>query len=903
MDKLILIDGNSLLNRAFYAIRLFTTKDGQPTNGVFGFMKLLFKIIEDESPTHLAVAFDLHAKTFRHHLFEAYKGTRKGMPEELAVQVPVLKDLLRAMGVCTVEKETFEADDLIGTLSKKFGGVEVLIYTGDRDSFQLVDEHVSVCFTKRGVSELDRLTRDNFFEKTGLEPFQIIEEKALMGDASDNIPGVKGIGPKLALDLLHEYRTAEAVFAHFDSLSPSLQKKLSGQEDISRLSKTLATIDTDVPLDLALSDMTLSLPFPAAAREKFALLEFRSLLDSPYFASSAQTVFPETPQEHVEIISVSNLSDVFSALQGEEEFSFCFEADGAHLCLQDREYVFPAKRDLLGAGFFQEDLKGLLIELFTGTRRAVVSDYKALLHVLKGLGISPCCPVEDVSLLSYLLDSNRRAPTSEDFVKDFSLPNEARAYALKKAFSRAAEEAKGSAEETLYRDLELPLETVLFEMEEDGVRIDEKRLPEFSARYQAEIDALTQKIYALAGMEFNINSPVKLSEVLFGTMGLPHTGAKKNSRGSYSTDAEVLERLSEQHEIARLLLRYREIKKLQSTYIDGFKPLIKNGFVHTTYNQTATTTGRLSSANPNLQNIPVRTEEGKELRRLFVAREGNVLIDADYSQIELRLLAHMSGCKPLQEAFLAERDIHAETAARVFGVGAGEVTPLMRRRAKAVNFGIIYGISAYGLSKDVGCTPKEAQNFIEKYFETYPEVKAYMDENVARAKRDGYVTTILGRKRYIPEIKASNFATRSFGERAAMNMPLQGSSADIIKIAMLAVFRRLKKEGLRAKLVLQVHDELVLDAPLDERDAACALLKEEMERVRSQLAPLAKSSEELKVPLTAEDALKAETNDSAGLTVPFAYKSELGAETNDSLGLAVPLTAEVACGNSWFDAK
>ncbi len=845
MDKFVLIDGNSLLNRAYYAIGVFTTKDGSPTNGIFGFIKLLFKIIEDEQPRYLAVAFDVHAPTFRHKLFDDYKGTRKPMPEELVVQVPVLKALLKDMGICTVEKAGYEADDLIGTLSRAFPGVDVLIFTGDRDAYQLVNEHVSVHFTKRGVSVTDTLDADNFFTKTGLTPAQIIEEKALMGDSSDNIPGVKGIGPKTALELLARYGTAENVFAHLGELSPALRKKFEGMEEISRLSHTLATIDTAVPLSVRLDDCLLTLPFPDAARDAFARLEFRSLLGSAFFAETNSVPAARA-------VVCYDLAEVEHAVEQADSFALCFEPDGLHLCLNETEYILPPKENLLGAGFFTEELKPLLGKLFSGTRRAYVNDVKALAHRLDELGIEISCPVEDAALLRYLADSNRRASTAADYTKDFSLPDPLRANAVRRAFDDAAEKTVGTAEEQLYRTLELPLVQVLLDMERTGVRVDESKFPEFSEKFNGELADLSRKIYALAGADFNLNSPVQLSEVLFKQLGLDPGGAKKNQHGGYSTNAEVLERLAEKHEIARLILRYREVQKLQSTYVDGIRPLVKNGVVHTTYNQTMTTTGRLSSANPNLQNIPVRKEEGKELRKLFVARKGNVLIDADYSQIELRLLAHFSGCKPLQRAYNEGADIHAATAAQVFGVKPEEVTPLMRRRAKAVNFGIIYGISAFGLSKDIGCSASDAQAYIDRYFATYTDVKEYMDENVRRAKADGYVTTILGRKRYIPELRSPNYNLRSFGERAAMNMPLQGSSADIIKLAMLGVARRLKSEGLSAELVLQVHDELVLDAPVGELEAASHILKEEME---------------------------------------------------NAVRLAVPLTAEVSWGESWYDAK
>ncbi len=857
MDKYVLIDGNSLLNRAFYAMNVFTTKDGLPTNGIFGFTKLLFKILQDEKPAYLTVAFDLHAPTFRHKMYSDYKGTRKPMPEELVRQVPVLKSLLQKMEISTAELEGYEADDLIGTLSRRFEGVEVLIYTGDRDAYQLVKEGVSVCFTKRGVSETERLTLENFYEKVGLTPAQIIEEKALMGDSSDNIPGVRGVGPKTAVELLRRYGTAENIFAHLDELSPALRKKFEGQEEISRLSHRLATIDTEVPFPLGKEDCRVKLPFPPSARAAFADLEFRSLLGSPFFAGdtvdAGVAAGSEEREETIGVVPCASIEEALCALGEAEQFSADFAPDGFHLCDGKTEYIFPAKGSLLSAGYFPEELVPLLKTLFTGERRAIVADVKALSHRLDEFGISLSCPVEDVSLLRYLADSNRRVSSSKDLTQEFSLPETHRAYAVERGYRDAVERTRGSEEETLYRTLELPLAWVLLDMERTGVRVDEDMFSVFSEKFSHELKELSEKIYGLAGgIRFNLNSPAQLSEVLFEKLGYATKGLKKNARGGYSTNADVLEKLAEKYEIARMILRYREVQKLQSTYIDGIRPLVSDGVVHTTYQQMMTTTGRLSSANPNLQNIPVRREEGRELRKLFLAREGNVLIDADYSQIELRLLAHFSGCKPLQEAYRAGKDIHATTAAQVFGVKPEEVTPLMRRRAKAVNFGIIYGMSAFGLAKDVGCTSAEAQAYIERYFATYTDVKEYMDENVRFAKEHGYVTTILGRKRHIPELTSPNRTVRAFGERAAMNMPLQGSSADIIKLAMLGVSRRLSAERLRTKMVLQVHDELVLDAPAEEAQTASRILKEEME---------------------------------------------------NAVQLSVPLTVEVSSGANWYEAK
>lgn len=835
MDKLILIDGNSLLNRAFYAMSVFTTKDGLPTNGIFGFVKLLLKIADEEKPTHLCVAFDVHAPTFRHKKYNAYKGTRKPMPEELVVQVPVLKELLRAMNVCIVEKEGFEADDLIGTLSRKFG-VECLIYTGDRDCYQLVSDKVSVCFTKRGVSDLDRLTSGNFTQKTGLSPWQIIEEKALMGDSSDNIPGVRGIGPKSALTLLQTYGDLDAIYRHIPELAPAVQNKLILGENDARLSKELATIVTDVPLDLTLDDCRFSLPFPEEARTIFARLEFRSLVNSAYFAenknAAVETVFCHDPNE------------ILPLPEDLETYAITLDDTSCHLYFNGKEYIFRFALSLTldDATMFVGDLLPLFQELFKEGRTAVLCDLKAYLHKFGELGVK-VTNAEDVSLLRYISDSNLRASDEKEFAKDFALPDENRAYGLYLAYCDALKRLKDTSGEKLYRELELPLVRVLYEMEKYGVRVDKAKFDEFSKKFNEELATLSQRIFELAGESFNLNSPFKLSEILFEKLGYEKFGAKKNIREGYSTSAEVLERLAEKYEIARLVLRYREIQKLKSTYIDGIRSLVCGEIVHTTYNQTVTTTGRLSSEKPNLQNIPVRTDDGRELRKLFIARENNVLLDADYSQIELRLLAHCSGCKELVRAYGAGEDIHAATASAVFGVPLNEVTDNMRRKAKTINFGIIYGMSAFGLAKDLGCSTQEAQEYIIKYFEMHPEVKEYMDENVQKAKTDGFVTTIFGRKRYIPEIRSTNYNLRSFGERAAMNMPLQGSAADIIKIAMLRVSERLLKENLHAKLVLQVHDELVLDCPQSESERASKVLKEEMEH-----------AVELKVPLTVQIA-------------------------------------------------
>ena len=845
MDKLILIDGNSLLNRAYYAMTVFSTKDGLPTNGIFGFIKLLFKILDDEKPRYLVVTFDVHAPTFRHKMYDGYKATRKPMPESLVVQVPVLKELLAAMNIRTLEMAGYEADDLIGTLSRKFPQTETLIYTGDRDSYQLIDAHTSVCMTKRGVSDLERLTAENFFEKEGITPAQVIELKSVMGDASDNIPGVRGIGPKGALALLQAYKTLDGIYAHLDEIAGSTQKKLAEHREDAYLSHTLATIDTDVPISLTLDECEVHTPFPEAARELFSKLEFRSLLESDYFPSREKTAVQFTEAAPADLPA---LTKAFAAFK---QFAFSVEEEGVHVSDGSHEYLFRLRDNILSPGFFLPELKPALEALFGAGKTAILTDIKATAHFLDEVNVPLACDAEDISLLRYLSDSNTRPTGAKEFAKDYALPDENCASALFKAYA----DVKGRQSDTekkLYCELERPLSYVLLDMERTGVRVDMSKFSLFSDKFKGEMDGLSARIYRLAGTNFNLNSPFQLSEILFERLGYSARGVKKNIRGGYSTSADVLEKLAEKHEIARLILKYREVQKLQSTYVDGIRPLVMGDIVHTTYYQTMTTTGRLSSANPNLQNIPVRTEMGRELRKLFIAREGNVLVDADYSQIELRLLAHFSGCKALVDAYRAGKDIHAATAESIFHVPHGQVTPELRRRAKTINFGIIYGMSAFGLAKDLGCPTEEAQNYITAYFAAHPEVKAYMEENVRKAKEDGYVTTILGRRRVIPELKSGNFNQRAFGERAAMNMPLQGSAADIIKIAMLRVADRLKREKMASRLVLQVHDELILDAPAEEESAAKQLLKEEMEKA---------------------------------------------AELN------VPLIAEVSTGKSWYDAK
>lgn len=866
MEKLVLIDGNSLLNRAFYATPPFTTKDGLPTNGVFGFVKLLLKIVSEKKPTHFAVAFDLRAPTFRHKMYAEYKAGRKPMPDDLSVQFPVLKDVLRLMGIRICEMEGYEADDVIGTIAQKMQ-IPTYIYTGDRDAYQLVDETTTVCFTKKGVSDILELTNENFKDEIGLTPLQIIELKALMGDKSDNIPGVAGVGEKSAMTLLDKYGDLDGIYAHIDEIGGALNRKLTENKEIAYFSKELATIKVDSPVDISLEDCLLRMPFSISVRDKFAELEFRSLLGKNIFSQEDLVEYEKEDaekKEEVELVkSVSEIlpeqiDEVLQAVQNSKVKSIaCYLSDeGFRLYLPDGEYAkteyfFPIKIGLLDVGYYDYQLKPLLACVYSGEKRVISYNAKETMHRLAIMQIAHTAPFDDLSILKCLSDGLGNSDKLEFCLQYYGLEEKHKAFGLY-YLRETLYKSLNSEEIKLYNEVELPLVRVLFDMEKQGVQVNMRALGEFSKKYNAEISDLLEEIYLLAGERFNVNSTQQLGKILFEKMKIGEGVKKSKDSKNYKTTAEELEKYAENYEIARCLLRYRKIQKLNSTYIEGFKPLIVDDKVHTTYNQSNTQTGRLSSVSPNLQNIPVRTEEGRELRKLFTASEGNVLIDADYSQIELRLLAHFSGCKELIQAYCEGKDIHAITASQVFDVPLAEVTPLMRRDAKAVNFGIIYGISAFGLANDLNISTKRAQEYINRYFETYSDVKEYMDQNVEKAKNDGYVKTLFGRRRVINEIKSSNFNVRAFGERASMNMPLQGSSADIIKKAMAQVFNKLKNGGYKAKLVLQVHDELIIDCPENEVKEVSKILKTEME---------------------------------------------------NAVSLSVPLTVEIGIGKTWYDAK
>lgn len=838
MDKLVLIDGNSLLNRAFYATPVFSTSAGQPTNAIFGFTKLMLKIISDEKPEYFVVTFDLKAPTFRHKMYDGYKATRSPMPEELASQVKPLKSLLSAMKIAICEQEGVEADDLIGTLSRKFN-VHSYIYTGDRDSFQLVDDKTDVYYTKRGVSDLLKLSADNFEDEIGLKPSAIVDLKALMGDKSDNIPGVNGIGETSARKLLGEFGTLDGVYENIDGISSqSLRKKLEDGKENAYMSYELATIKCDCDINLALEDCVTPETYSAEVKELFKTLEFKSLLSTLNFADEGETgnadvIYPE----RITLNTSGEFEDLCRKMHG--TYFIDYTDNGVKIFVNDKFYeVNFGSNDLLCA-FPYECVTECLKHVFERKENKVVLyDFKHFLHRFASEGIEVKCDVDDIAVMHYLCDYFDESKSARELCVSKGYDAEFSAFAFSKIYKEYLETLEKDGIMHLYRDIEKPMIDVLYDMETTGVRIDTTQLDELGAAYSEKIGQLRDKIFELCDCYFNLNSPTQLGEVLFNKLGLK--SGKKNKSGKYSTSAEILETLADESEVVRLILKHRTYQKLYSTYIEGLKPLIdrKTKLVHTTYNNTLTTTGRLSSANPNLQNIPIREEEGRELRKVFVPREGNVLIDADYSQIELRLLAHFSGCKELIAAYEADEDVHAVTASQVFGVPVEQVTSKMRREAKAVNFGIIYGISEFGLAKNVGISVKTAKEYIEKYFKHYTAVKEYMDKNVAFAKQHGYIATLTGRKRYIKELNSNNYNLRQFGERAAMNMPLQGSSADIIKIAMVNISKRLKESGLKTKLILQVHDELVLDAPENEKAEAAQLLKEEMEQAVKLNVPL-----------------------------------------------------------------
>jgi DNA polymerase-1 len=864
----MVLDGNSIINRAFYGIRPLTTREGLFTHAVLGFLTTLQRLVDEEQPEALCVTFDRKEPTFRHKADEAYKATRKPMPEELAMQMPVLKQVLDAMSIPRYELAGYEADDLIGTISRRCEaeGWACVVVTGDKDSLQLVTDHtkVKLVSTRMGQTTTKDMTPGSFFEEYGFEPIHMIDLKALMGDSSDNIPGVPGVGEKTAMALVQEYRTIDAIYADLSTLhaKPGVIKKLSEGEQSARHSYWLATIVTDAPLAFAPAD-NLRRPFRPVLYDIFLRLEFKKLIDRYHLTPPHETVERETDcTVSVENVTAPDRAQELLAMWRQTDSVTVFALPD--LCAIAVECDTGEKTSLtanLIESRYAGDWDALLRALFAADIRKTSHDVKDLIRALLERGVDADGFTFDTALGGYLLDATAAGFDIErlfmsyyneevagqsrldasDFTPlgDFSMA-EAALDSRCSAVAALREYQEPRLRELdmwrLFTEVEMPLCRVLAEMELAGMRCDGRALAAFGDWLRGEIDGLEREIYAMAGGEFNINSPKQLGKVLFEDLHLPH--GKKTKTG-WSTSADVLENLRYDAPIVDRILTYRQYTKLKSTYADGLlKAIDPDGRVRTSFQMTVTATGRLSSTEPNLQNIPTRTELGSQIRRLFTAEEGCVLVDADYSQIELRLLAHMAGDEAMQHAFAQGEDFHTVTAARVFHVAPEQVTADMRRSAKAVNFGIVYGISAFSLSRDIGVTVAEAKDYMERYFDTYRGVKRYMTDVVEQAKERGYVETLWHRRRALPELKSSNFNMRAFGERVALNMPIQGTAADIIKLAMVRVRNRLKAEKLQARLIMQVHDELIVECPETEQEMVKKLLAEEMEQVAHLAVPL-----------------------------------------------------------------
>lgn len=822
MERLVIIDGNSLVNRAFYALPLLSTSSGKIYNAVYGFCNILIKLITEEKPKYLVVAFDAAKKTFRNDLYKDYKGTRKGMPEELAAQMPVLKDLLHKMNIKTIEKVGIEADDIIGTLSRRFSDVKNIIVTGDRDSLQLINQNTDVWLTKHGISQILELNERQLKEEYNLTPSQVIDLKSLMGDQSDNIPGVKGIGEKTAMTLLETYGTMQNVYNNIDKIAGKTQQKLIEGKDMAQLSYTLATIVTNCDIECKLEDCTYDFPFNSTVKACFKEYEFRSL-------EKREDLFNKdiAPTEEKNNSTALNSAELQTILEKQKinKIGLFATAENIYFGLDlNTNYIIETNNKNI------EILKPILQD---ENILKVFFNKKNMLHFFDAYNIT-INNSTDVSLGVYLINSDNPEDTPQTMLEYLGFnPNEI-GNGLLKTQEYLAQELPKRNLLTLYNTIELPLVEVLYNMEKTGINVDKKVLDELRPVYADEALRIEQQIYALSGCEFNIASPKQLAEVLFDKLHLNDYDNKK-----HSTAVEKLQLLSSTHPIIDLILRWRKIAKIVSTYIDGMQVWInKDNKIHTTFNQSLTVTGRLSSTEPNLQNLPIRSEEGKELRKMFVpSQKDNVLISADYSQIELRLLAHYSGDPVLCKAYQENRDIHTTTASQIFNVEPNQITPLMRRTAKAVNFGIIYGISPFGLARNLNINQKVAKEYIDKYFETYPTIKGFMQHCVETAQKQGYVTTLFGRIRNI-DLNVSNKQVLAFNERAAMNMPLQGTASDIIKLAMINIFNEINKRGLKSKMLLQIHDELIFDVPKTELKEMLILIKQKMENVVKLNIPL-----------------------------------------------------------------
>lgn len=868
MKKLVLIDGHSILNRAFFGLPDLTNSEGLHTNAVYGFLNIMFKIIEEENPDYLTVAFDVSAPTFRHEMYAEYKGTRKPMADELRQQVPVIKDVLKAMGVKVMEMPGFEADDVLGTLAKKAEnvGIDVSLVSGDRDLLQIASEKIKIRIpkTKAGKTEIEDYYSKDVIEKYQVDPITFIELKALMGDTADNIPGVPKVGEKTATELLVTYGSLDNIYANVEGITKkALKETLINNKDKAYFSKVLATIKTDVPMEYSFEEAILGNLYTDEAYKLFKKLEFKNLLGRF-----------ETKIDYTEI---TNSFRMIEDINAADAFVSSLEMDNSDLAI-GLSIIFDDKEEneLLGISvsteretvfikkwmFISEDyICDILYKIGASKLHIISQKVKNLYSLLK---INDDSRFDDVILAAYLVNPIKNDYSVNDIANEYlgmMLPDKAQlfkkdsllksvdvhpkefkeyvcyeAYVCRKAMPKIIEKLKEIDEYTLYTDIERPLTRVLHGMEMEGIEVMPSKLQEYSKMLGENIVEIENRIYEAAGGEFNINSPKQLGEILFEKMGIP--GGKKTKTG-YSTAADVLEKLSSEYPVVNDILKYRAYSKLKSTYADGLAQYIDaNNRIHSTFQQTITATGRLSSTDPNLQNIPIRMELGRQIRKAFVPAKGCVFVDADYSQIELRVLASLAGDESLINAYKENADIHRLTASQVFHVPFDEVTDLQRRNAKAVNFGIVYGISAFGLGEDIGITPKEAKKYMEDYFATYPRIKEYLDDGVKLAKDKGYTVTVFNRRRPIPELSSSNFMQRAFGERVAMNSPIQGTAADIIKIAMIRVYDRLSKEGLKSKLILQIHDELLIEALESEVELVKKILAEEMKNAVNLAVPM-----------------------------------------------------------------
>ena len=876
MGNLVLIDGNSILNRAFYgtmATKMLMTEDGTYTNAIYGFLNIMFKIIEDIKPEYMVVTFDLKAPTYRHKLYSEYKANRKGMPNELASQMPILKEILKAMNVKVIEKEGYEADDIIGTLAKwgQRKNLEVTILTGDRDSFQLIDEHIKVRIphTTQGKTETEDFNVEKVLEKYGLPPKSLIEIKGLAGDASDNIPGVPGVGEKTAITLIKDYKNIEGVYKHIDKLKGKLKEKMQQNEEQAYLSRTLGIINTKAPIEKKLSDMKIVEWDKQKVVEIFTRLKLNRFIER--FGLEKQQVESQTLDIQCEEITEENIL----TLQKEIEDS-------------KKIYYYIIEKQEEGYGILNKAIEGITIYSEKEDKVYLVKDMTKLKNIfenkdivkigykqkkdyilLKQIGIQTKNLMFDIEIAGYLLNSNINKYTleylSEEYLKldvttylkntepeqkqltlfeqyenqenTISKKNYIYAYLIYKLYSILTSKMEETDTLQLFNQIEMPLIEVLADMQYQGINVDKKKLLEFGDELKTRLNELTKEIYELAGEEFNINSPKQLGEVLFEKLKLPM--AKKNKTG-YSTGVEILEKLKTTHPIIEKLLEYRQIGRLNSTYVEGLVPYINNKThkIHSSFHQTVTATGRISSTDPNLQNIPTRYELGKNLRKVFKPGRGKIFIDADYSQIELRVLAHISNDEHMIEAFNHDEDIHKQVASKVFNVPIEKVTKKQRTRAKAVNFGIVYGITDFGLAEQIGIPRKEAKQYIEQYLEKYKGIKQFMENIVEKAKKENYVETLFHRRRYVPEINSNNYMVRQFGNRIAMNTPIQGTAADIMKLAMINIYNRLNEKNLESKIILQVHDELLIEAKPEEKQEVEEILKQEMENVISLKVPL-----------------------------------------------------------------